>query len=178
MVPRAAVNPGWQAHVARASEVRPASDVAVRAGSGSALVNALAGASKLSETESKADRLVASLGAALPLSPEDDVAARSAMLARILGLGSASAAMRNRWNTQRALEMTRRSPSDTGSPEAQAAVLTARINNLKQHLATNKKDKHNERGLTLLMSKRDKLLKYLKRQDLQTYYVTLHQLGL
>ncbi|KAI9189051.1 hypothetical protein H9P43_000478 [Blastocladiella emersonii ATCC 22665] len=103
---------------------------------------------------------------------------RLAMLRRILSLESASGEMVGHWNVQRAIELTSRRHNDTGSPEAQAAVLTVRINNLQRHLDTHRKDVHNKRGLTLLTSKREKVLKYLKRRNLQSYYETLYKLGL
>ncbi|KNE56976.1 ribosomal protein S15 [Allomyces macrogynus ATCC 38327] len=109
---------------------------------------------------------------------QTEIADRLEMMRRILGMDSASMKMVQHWNIQRAMEMTRRKVGDTGSPEVQAAVLTVRINNLKEHLAAHKKDAHNRRGLTLLEAKRDKLLKYLKRQNFQLYHETIYKLGL
>lgn len=67
---------------------------------------------------------------------------------------------------------------DTGSPEVQAAVLTAKIQNLYDHLVAHRKDRHNHRGLRTLVHKRQKILKYLKRESLERYFVTLKKLGL
>ena len=58
---------------------------------------------------------------------------------------------------------------DTGSPEVQVAVLTTRINELTEHLKTHKKDHHSRRGLLKMVSRRRKLLDYLKRTDVAAY---------
>lgn len=67
---------------------------------------------------------------------------------------------------------------DTGSPEVQVALLTDRITNLAGHLAKFKKDKHNQRGLILLVSQRKTLLKYLKRVSLERYSKLTQSLGI
>lgn len=61
---------------------------------------------------------------------------------------------------------------DTGSPDVQIALLTERINNLTEHLQTNKKDFSSRRGLLILVSKRRRLQEYLKRKD-ETRYQAL-----
>jgi len=58
---------------------------------------------------------------------------------------------------------------DTGSPEVQVAILTAKIENLKAHLLEHKTDKHSRRGILLMVAKRRKILNYLKRKDPQKY---------
>jgi small subunit ribosomal protein S15 len=58
---------------------------------------------------------------------------------------------------------------DTGSPDVQIALLTERINNLTEHLQTNKKDFSSRRGLLILVSKRRRLQEYLKRKDESRY---------
>lgn len=63
------------------------------------------------------------------------------------------------------LEKTPRVGPDTGSPEVQAAILTAKIMNLSKHLEGTNKDKHNKRNLRLLVHKRQKLLRYLRRRE-------------
>lgn len=63
------------------------------------------------------------------------------------------------------LEKTPRAGPDTGSPEVQVAILTAKILNLSRHLETTRKDKHNKRNLRLLVHKRQKLLRYLRRKE-------------
>lgn len=68
--------------------------------------------------------------------------------------------------------------NDTGSPEAQVAVMTARINDLSEHLQTHKKDFHSRRGLLALVAKRRKLLDYLKRKDEGRYQKLIETLGI
>jgi small subunit ribosomal protein S15 len=72
----------------------------------------------------------------------------------------------------------RRAKGDTGSPEVQIALLTARINELTEHFKTHVKDFHSRRGLLRLVSRRRKLLDYLKRSDSDTYRGILDRLGL
>lgn len=71
-----------------------------------------------------------------------------------------------------------RAESDTGSPEVQIAVLTHRISYLTTHLKANKKDNHSRRGLLALVSRRRKLLDYIKRKDANAYLKLLADLGL
>jgi small subunit ribosomal protein S15 len=68
--------------------------------------------------------------------------------------------------------------SDTGSPEVQVAILSQRITQLTEHFKTHKKDHHSRRGLLKLVSKRRRLLDYLKRADSQRYYQLIDRLGL
>lgn len=67
---------------------------------------------------------------------------------------------------------------DTGSPEVQVAVFTEKIDELVKHLKTNKKDNHSRRGLLGMVSKRRRLLSYLKRQDEARYKKLTKKLGL
>ena len=67
---------------------------------------------------------------------------------------------------------------DTGKPEVQIALLTRRIEELTEHLKTHKKDHHSRRGLLKLVGQRRRLLRYLKRQDLERYRAILGKLGL
>jgi len=67
---------------------------------------------------------------------------------------------------------------DTGSAEVQVALLTARINELTEHLRTHKKDHHSRRGLLMLVGKRRRLLNYLQRTDLDRYRALIKELGL
>ena len=71
-----------------------------------------------------------------------------------------------------------RSPGDTGSAEVQIALLTARINELTEHLRTHTKDHHSRRGLLMLVGKRRRLLGYLQRTDLDRYRALIKELGL
>jgi small subunit ribosomal protein S15 len=68
--------------------------------------------------------------------------------------------------------------NDTGSAEVQVALLTARINELTEHLRTHKKDHHSRRGLLMLVGKRRRLLNYLQRTDLDRYRALIKELGL
>ena len=68
--------------------------------------------------------------------------------------------------------------NDTGSPEVQVALLTARINGLSQHFKDHAKDHHSRRGLLRMVSRRRKLLDYLKRRDLDAYRSLIERLGL
>ena len=68
--------------------------------------------------------------------------------------------------------------TDTGSPEVQVAILTERIANLTEHFKTHKKDNHSRRGLLKLVSKRRRLLNYLKKSSLDRYRKTVAALNL
>lgn len=67
---------------------------------------------------------------------------------------------------------------DTGSPEVQVALLTERINDLTEHLKVHGKDVHSRRGLVLMASKRNRLLRYLARTDRERYQSLIGRLGL
>ncbi len=71
-----------------------------------------------------------------------------------------------------------RGPADTGSAEVQIALLTARINELTEHLREHRKDHHSRRGLLMLVGKRRRLLNYLQRSDLDRYRELIKELGL
>ena len=68
--------------------------------------------------------------------------------------------------------------TDTGSPEAQVALLTERINNLTEHLKEHKHDHHSRRGLLLLVGRRRGLLKYLRENNVERYRDLIARLGL
>ena len=68
--------------------------------------------------------------------------------------------------------------NDTGSPETQIAVLTERIKNITSHLKNNKKDHSGRRGLVILVSKRSKLLNYLRRTNVNSYKSILEKLNI
>ena len=72
----------------------------------------------------------------------------------------------------------RRGDGDTGSPEVQIALLTARINELNEHFRTHKKDHASRRGLLMMVSKRSSLLKYLRLNDRKRYLDVIGRLGL
>ncbi len=67
---------------------------------------------------------------------------------------------------------------DTGSPEVQVALLTTRINELTEHFKTHVKDHHSRRGLLRMVSRRRKLLDYLKSRKVDTYRSLIDRLGL
>ncbi|MCK6421459.1 MAG: 30S ribosomal protein S15 [Aquabacterium sp.] len=71
-----------------------------------------------------------------------------------------------------------RAANDTGSPEVQVALLTARINELTPHFKTHLKDHHGRRGLLKMVSRRRKLLDYLKDRDADRYTALIQKLGL
>lgn len=68
--------------------------------------------------------------------------------------------------------------TDTGSPEVQIAILTARINHLTDHLRLHKKDHHSRRGLLMLVGRRRRLLDYVRRNDVERYRSIIAKLGL
>ena len=69
-------------------------------------------------------------------------------------------------------------PNDTGSPEVQVAVLTARINELTEHLKANPKDNHSRRGMLKMIGQRRGLLDYLADKDINRYRALIEKLGL
>ena len=71
-----------------------------------------------------------------------------------------------------------RSEGDTGSPEVQIAVLTARIQELTEHMKKNPKDFHSNRGLLKMVGQRRGLLNYLKNTDIERYRALIEKLGL
>jgi small subunit ribosomal protein S15 len=71
-----------------------------------------------------------------------------------------------------------RADGDTGSTEVQVALLTARINELTEHLREHTKDHHSRRGLLMLVGKRRRLLKYLQSKDIDRYRGLIQELGL
>ena len=69
-------------------------------------------------------------------------------------------------------------PGDTGSPEVQIALLTARITELTEHLKENPKDHHSRRGLLMMVGHRRGLLGYLKSKDIEGYRALINKLGI
>jgi small subunit ribosomal protein S15 len=76
------------------------------------------------------------------------------------------------------IDQFRREPTDTGSPEVQIALLTARITELTEHLRSHKKDHASRRGLLMMVSNRSRLLTYLRRIDRNRYLAIINRLGL
>lgn len=81
-------------------------------------------------------------------------------------------------NKEQIIKEYGRKEGDTGSPEVQIALLTARINELNDHLKTHKKDHHSRRGLLKMVGRRRNLLVYLKNKDLEGYRALIVKLGL
>ena len=71
-----------------------------------------------------------------------------------------------------------RTPGDTGSPEVQVAILTARIQELTEHLKKNMKDHHSRRGMYMMIGQRRGLLDYLKKKDIERYRALIEKLGI
>ena len=68
--------------------------------------------------------------------------------------------------------------SDTGSPEVQVALLTARINQVTEHLKVQKKDFHSRRGLMMMVGRRRRMLTYLSERDIERYRALVQRLGI
>ena len=71
-----------------------------------------------------------------------------------------------------------RTAGDTGSPEVQVAILTARIQELTEHLKVNQKDHHSRRGLLKMVGQRRRLLAYLKNKDIERYRDLIARVGI
>ena len=80
--------------------------------------------------------------------------------------------------TSKIIEDYRRAPTDTGSPEVQIALLSARIQQLSGHFESHKKDHHSRRGLLKMVNHRRRLLGYLKDKDAERYQALIGRLGL
>lgn len=81
-------------------------------------------------------------------------------------------------DTSKIIEENKRGENDTGSPEVQVALLTARIEHLTGHFKTHKQDHHSRRGLLMMVNSRRSLLDYLKRKDNARYKALIEKLGL
>ena len=81
-------------------------------------------------------------------------------------------------DTQAIIKEYQKDLSDTGSADVQIALLTARIRHLTEHFKTHKKDHHSIRGLLKLVSQREKLLSYVKSNDITSYAELISRLGL
>lgn len=77
-----------------------------------------------------------------------------------------------------AIKANQRHDKDTGSPEAQVSILTARIKELTDHLKVHKQDNHSRRGLLQMVGQRKRLLKYLRTKDFDAHQALLKKLGL
>ena len=81
-------------------------------------------------------------------------------------------------NKQNIISSARVHDTDTGSPEVQVALLTARINHLTEHLKANKNDHNSRRGLLKMVGRRRNLLAYLQKKDIERYRALIAKLGL
>ena len=81
-------------------------------------------------------------------------------------------------DTAKVISEHQRGDNDTGSPEVQVALLTARIEQLTGHFKTHKQDHHSRRGLLMMVNRRRSLLDYLKRKDNERYKALIEKLGL
>jgi small subunit ribosomal protein S15 len=81
-------------------------------------------------------------------------------------------------DTSKVIGEHKRSATDTGSPEVQVALLTARIEDLSEHFKVHKKDHHSRRGLLTMVNQRRSLLAYLKKKDVARYQALIQRLGL
>lgn len=84
----------------------------------------------------------------------------------------------NQQQTADILKDFQRSGGDTGSPEVQVALLSARITDLSDHFKTHQKDHHSRQGLLRMVNRRRKLLEYLKKTDIDRYRELIGRLGL
>ncbi|MFC0679205.1 30S ribosomal protein S15 [Lysobacter korlensis] len=81
-------------------------------------------------------------------------------------------------DTSQVIQEHKRGDNDTGSPEVQVALLTARIESLQSHFKEHKQDHHSRRGLLMMVNRRRSLLDYLKRKDNERYKALIEKLGL
>jgi len=79
---------------------------------------------------------------------------------------------------QELIQDFKKGDDDTGSPEVQIAILTTRVNNLTEHMRTHKKDYASRRGLLAMVSRRRRLLDYLRKRDPQRYLDIIGRLGI
>ncbi len=81
-------------------------------------------------------------------------------------------------DSSKVIEEHKRGDNDTGSPEVQVALLTARITQLTEHFKMHKQDHHSRRGLLMMVNRRRSLLDYLHRKDADRYKSLIQKLGL
>lgn len=81
-------------------------------------------------------------------------------------------------DTRKIIQEFARGTNDTGSPEVQVALLSARIEHLTEHFKVHKNDHHSRRGLLMLVNQRRRLLSYLKAKDADRYKTLIERLGL
>ena len=81
-------------------------------------------------------------------------------------------------DSNKIIEEFKRVPNDTGSPEVQVALLSARIEHLSEHFKMHNQDHHSRRGLLMMVNQRRSLLGYLKKKDAVRYQTLIERLGL
>lgn len=81
-------------------------------------------------------------------------------------------------DSAKVIDAYKRAPNDTGSPEVQVALLSARIEQLTEHFKVHKQDHHSRRGLLKLVNQRRSLLNYLKGKDAERYKTLIERLGI
>ncbi|KAL5035946.1 hypothetical protein BDV3_004701 [Batrachochytrium dendrobatidis] len=99
------------------------------------------------------------------------------MVRRIISLENGRESTIRKFNIARSIEIFQRMPGDTGSPEVQAAIFSVRIAAIQNHLKINRKDKSTKRQLQKWVSKRESILKYLRRKNLSTFVKTCQSIG-
>lgn len=102
---------------------------------------------------------------------------KQAKMMRIVDLRNADSKGIQLENTRRIIDAFKRAPNDTASPEVQAALLTAKIHNLKDHLKRQPRDVTNQRPLRTMIHQRSKILKYLRSLDVGRYEECLAKIG-
>ncbi|CDK25131.1 unnamed protein product [Kuraishia capsulata CBS 1993] len=100
------------------------------------------------------------------------------VISRVLSMKNSNKVEQTKFATKLAREEFARFPGDTGSSEVQAAILTVRIHSLMDHVKSNPKDLDAIRDTRMLVQKRQKLLRYLKKEDAQKYFLAIEKLGL
>jgi small subunit ribosomal protein S15 len=110
-------------------------------------------------------------------SSEPETVARFAVVRGFVTTGNVTMSVAD-INKSQIIADNARGTADTGSPEVQVALLTARINELTPHFKANMKDHHGRRGLLRMVSRRRKLLDYLKGKDADRYTALIQKLGL
>lgn len=109
---------------------------------------------------------------------EEDIKDYPPKLKELLSFKHAKQAEINKYRKQRAVEQFAQEEGDTGSAEVQVAVMTEKIKYLSEHLQKHPKDKHSRYGLTKLLGRRLRMMKYLRRQNAESYFKVLKYLNL
>ncbi|KAH6565032.1 hypothetical protein BASA60_010050 [Batrachochytrium salamandrivorans] len=111
------------------------------------------------------------------MNSSDRTEEQAEMVRRIISLENGNESALRKFNIARSVEVFQRAPGDTGSPEVQAAIFSVRIDAINKHLSTNRKDKSTKRQLMKWVSKRERILKYLRRKNIATFVKTCQSIG-